>query len=112
MTQRTCQNPDCGREPRDGKLRQGYCLACYKRLVWRPARGAAVERSDAAARHCKGQYFQVHGRPRRYARCASCQRFKSRPSSCCGYCGDDPVSACVTRYEYDRAAGWDDPPFP
>lgn len=44
------------------------------------------------------------------ARCQQCQKFKSRPSSVCGYCGNDPTSHNMTereRFEFDRAHGYD-----
>jgi hypothetical protein len=109
------QQPVCGCARPHHAL--GFCAACYKRLLWRPRGGPAVRRSDQASRWAKGRYFGVHSRPRRHARCASCHRFKSRPSSICAYCGDDPVGNCGLdpsphdRYEYDRAHGWSDPPF-
>lgn len=28
----------------------------------------------------------------------------------CGYCGDDPVTYGGSRFEYDRAQGWEDYP--
>lgn len=39
--------------------------------------------------------------------CGRCHRFKSRPSSVCGHCGDDPVSYLGDRWAYDRAHGFD-----
>lgn len=47
----------------------------------------------------------------RYARCRRCHRFKSRPASVCGQCGDDPVTYRGDRFEYDRAHGWEDYPL-
>jgi hypothetical protein len=41
------------------------------------------------------------------ARCSRDGLFKSRPSSACGYCGDDPVRVGQDPYEYDREHGWD-----
>lgn len=40
------------------------------------------------------------------ANCAVCAKFKPRPSSVCGSCGDDPVSHNGDRREYDRAHGY------
>lgn len=38
--------------------------------------------------------------------CQNCGKFKSRPSSVCGQCGDDPVSFNGNRASYDAAYGY------
>lgn len=40
------------------------------------------------------------------ANCDICGKFKSRPSSVCGVCGNDPVTHNGDRREYDRAHGY------
>jgi hypothetical protein len=40
------------------------------------------------------------------AHCFQCGDFKSRPSSVCTRCGDDPVSHNGDRREFDRAYDW------
>lgn len=56
--------------------------------------------------------MQVISRPRRrrawraLANCKRCGRFKSRPSSVCGWCGDDPVPYNWDRALYDRERDW------
>jgi hypothetical protein len=36
-----------------------------------------------------------------------CRKFKSRPSSVCGQCGDAPVPVGTDPYHFDRMNGWD-----
>jgi uncharacterized OB-fold protein len=45
-------------------------------------------------------------RRRTYANCKSCGSFKSRPSSECPRCGDDPVTHNGNRRAYDRGEDW------
>jgi rRNA maturation endonuclease Nob1 len=42
------------------------------------------------------------------AQCKSCKKFIKRPSSVCGWCGNDPVSYNGDRRQYDLAHGWED----
>jgi hypothetical protein len=50
--------------------------------------------------------WRLYGR--QTAQCRSCKKFKSRPSSVCGQCGDDPVTYNGDRRQYDLAHGWED----
>lgn len=73
-------------------------------------RSAVVEgRYGAVAAEMERRRARRTGR--RTARCRPCGRFKPRPSSECGYCGDRPLThnGDSTRgaWEYDRAHGWD-----
>ena len=107
----------CGHKLKDWEYqRQGRCQACYKREIWRPSGSPAVARSDMASRMSPyhSRFFPPFSRPRAAAQCKSCSRFKSRPSSVCEYCGDDPVSGYahteateMDRMDYDKAMGWD-----
>jgi hypothetical protein len=40
-------------------------------------------------------------------RAAGCGRFKPRPSTPCGFCGNEPVRHGQDPWEYDREHGWD-----
>lgn len=53
------------------------------------------------------RYRSLSLRSRKWASCFVCGRFKSRPSSICGHCGDDPVSFNGDPYEFDRAHGYE-----
>lgn len=59
----------------------------------------------------EGERARNYGMRTRPARCGSCNKFKSRPSSVCGSCGDDPVGNTQSpefadRLNYDRAHGY------
>lgn len=54
----------------------------------------------------EGERDRDYGMTRGAAHCDSCGRFKSRPSSVCSYCGNDPVSHHGDAREFDRAHGY------
>jgi hypothetical protein len=65
-----------------------------------------VEHRDSELRTLRRAEREVAcGRP--HVHCASCGRFKTRPSATCRICGDQPVPLGVTDGDYDRAYGWD-----
>lgn len=96
-------------EPR----RRGYCQACYIKIIMSGTQTRS--RSLEMSRLAKGRPIEKHSQPRRYTLCGSCNKFKSRPSSVCEYCGDDPVGNVsgsvgateTNRFQYDQAMGWD-----
>lgn len=94
----------CGQKKIKGP--KGKCNGCYKREDWRPARGPAVRREDRL-RQLKAIGTEPGAQSRKYAKCQRCGSFKSRPSSECARCGDNPVTVGGDPYAYDRAAGWD-----
>lgn len=87
----------------------GYCHSCYKREVWRRSSSDAVQREydRTTERRKEREGHTYHRRPRKYAKCLVCGRFKSRPSSVCDYCGDDPVTYNGDPRQYDLAMGWE-----
>lgn len=91
---------------------KGYCSGCYKREVWRPTRNEAVQReyetSNRRWTRLRQQLTRGDLRPRHRAKCGCCSKFKPRPSSVCGSCGDDPVTHNGDRWMYDREHGFDD----
>lgn len=81
--------PECGRGPingtraaaADGRKRcylpdgRAVCQRCWKRLVWRPANGAAVDRDRAASRAWKvSNRERNRARDRAYARMRRAQK--------------------------------------
>jgi hypothetical protein len=74
-----------------------------------------VSREEAWARRVmrEAEAEVTRGHRRGAANCERCGKFKSRPSSVCGWCGDDPVGnatngdpAFAERSAFDRAHGY------
>lgn len=112
QTQLINQCESCGREV-EGSLSCGRCNACYKREVWRPRGGPAVERErdynhwNPGPGRGSSPDAPRGSKPVRARVCTSCKRsFKARPSAPCPRCGDEGVSYNGDPYEYDRAMGW------
>lgn len=64
---------ECGRESDNSgragnpRMAKGMCVPCYKRLVWYPANGAAVERNRESSRRWKREHLGQPGQPRKAA---------------------------------------------
>lgn len=68
-------------------------------MEWRERQAASYGMASAGRDANRGLESGSHP-------CFSCGRFKSRPSSVCGHCGDDPVTFGGDRREFDRAYGY------
>lgn len=86
---------------------KGYCHPCYKREEWRPNAEASKRRRDYESSNMNKTGVRPGDHPRGARQCGVCKRFKSRPSSICDHCGNDPVSYNGDRFAYDQAMGYD-----
>lgn len=93
--------PECQTRPISA---YGLCNACYKRLIWRPAGGPAVDNDRAASRAYKNthreqlrEHAHVYLRARR-GRCQDCGGLMG-----IGYAADGICMACRKRARHERA---------
>jgi hypothetical protein len=84
--------------------------------VWRTGPGAGRRELDLRGRPVRGSAWSVATDRqkgawllRRATICSTrhCSSFKSRPSSDCPRCGDQPVPLGIDAWKYDYDKGWD-----